>query len=227
MRREAGGPALEHTWAPGVPDGGELQDAGPEQHRGGGGHQPELHPRPRGGGGREPELVAGRRRRRRLNLPPHGPWTKRGREAPRAPGASGAGRELLNRPPASSVGDSITGQCGCEQGLPLLRAPLLHASSDSSTAQDAARQFGEAEQVTGARPPCHSGRHRACRGIHLLVPPAQCSAKPAVVGRSQPRGGREEGSVAHQRRGRGAGEEAAWISWPAQRSDEEGRGREG
>jgi len=70
VRREAGWPALEHPWAPGIPDGGELHDAGPEQHRGGGAHEPELHPRPRGGGGgggREPELVAaGRRRGRRL-----------------------------------------------------------------------------------------------------------------------------------------------------------------
>jgi hypothetical protein len=62
------------------PHGGELQDAGPEQHRGGGARDPELHPRPRCGGGRgEPEPAAGEGPTPRMRFPPHQSWT----DAPR------------------------------------------------------------------------------------------------------------------------------------------------
>jgi hypothetical protein len=77
---EAGRPSLEHARAPSAPHGGELQDAGPEQHRGGGARDPELHPRPRCGGGRgEPEPAAGEGPTPRMRFPPHQSWT----DAPR------------------------------------------------------------------------------------------------------------------------------------------------
>jgi hypothetical protein len=109
-RGEAGRPALEHARAPGVPDGGELQDAGPEQHRGGGAHHPELHPRARGGGGGggEPEPVAAEAGL--MRFPPHRSWTDAapaGERKESTPERSVPSRELWPPPNAASLPASL------------------------------------------------------------------------------------------------------------------------
>lgn len=163
VRREAGGPALEHTWAPGVPDGGELQDAGPEQHRGGGGHQPELHPRPRGGGGREPELVAGRRRRRRLNLPPHGPWTKRKRSE----------KHLGRRERAKQAGEA-------PPGIKSAASSAHAANAATSKASLLPASLRHQQPRPGRRP----ATRRACRKLRTSPAPGR---PPALLLRLAPR----------------------------------------
>jgi hypothetical protein len=64
---------MEHVRAQGVPKGDEVHDTGPQQHRGGGVHHPELHSRGRGGGGHsEPKPVAAEAGL--MRFPPHQSW---------------------------------------------------------------------------------------------------------------------------------------------------------
>jgi hypothetical protein len=148
-RGEAGRPALEHARAPGVPDGGELHDAGPEQHRGGGAHHPELHPRARGdGGGRgEPEPVAAEAGL--MRFPHHQSWTDAGprlrkkgicagevRPEPRALGTTQKSLPLR----CSFLPNIQKGACSLP-GRPFLKAPAPSPppSIDRTAGQDRAR----------------------------------------------------------------------------------------
>lgn len=81
LRRPARRPPLEDARPPPLPDGRELHDAGPKQHRRGGAQNPRPHPRPRHRGHRRaPDLLhaaatAGHLDTTHRRLPPHRAWT--------------------------------------------------------------------------------------------------------------------------------------------------------